>query len=257
VNVRALLRLGLPLVLAAALLSACGTPTAARKTEADARMRMGITYLEQGNVPMAMQELMRASDLDPGNAEVDMMLGLAYRARGDQEKAEEYLRTAIRKRNDYPEAHNNLGIVLANRKAWDEAIHEFETAAADVRYTTPEWAVYNAAEAYRAKGDTVKAEEQYSRALRLNDRYAPAYVGLASLYGKAGHWKEAERVLLRCVKTVPDYPDCWMELGRTYAAMKRPADATKAFQTVLSLSDDPAIRRQAAGYLRVLGPGGR
>ena len=254
---RGLLRILLPAIVAAWLLPACGPPAAARKTEADARMRMGVTYLEQRNVPMAMTELLRASELDPGNAEIEMMLGLSYRARGDQKKAEEHLRAAIGKKPDYAEAHNNLGIVLADRKAWDEAIREFQIAAADVRYQTPERAVYNAAEAYRSKGDAAKAEEQYRRAIRFNERFAPAYLGLASLLGQAGRWDEAETVLLRCVKALPDYPEGWMELGRAYAAMKRPAEASKAFQTVLAVSQDPEIRKQAAGYLRVLGPEGR
>jgi len=181
------------------------------------------------------------------------MLGLAYRARGDQKKAEEHLRDAIAKKSDYADAHNNLGIVLADRKAWDEAILEFEKAAENVRYQTPEWAVYNAAEAYRYKGDAAKAEEQYRRAIRINERYAPAYIGLSSLLARAGRREEAEAVLVRCVKAVPDYVDGWMELGRAYSAAKRPADAANAFKTVLSISDDPEVRRQAIGYLRVLG----
>ncbi len=244
----------LPLVAAVWLFSGCAAPTEAQRKEADARMHMGVTYLRQNNLPMAMKELMRASDLDPSNAEVDMLIGLVYRARGEGEKAEENLRKAIGKREDFADAHNNLGIVLADRQAWDEAIREFEKAAADVRYQTPEWAVYNMAEAYRQKGNAAKAEEQYRRALRLNERYAPAYIGLSSLLAKEGRAEEAETVLLRCVKAVPDYVDGWMELGRTYAASKRTSEAAKAFRTVLSISDDPEVRKQAVGYLRVLGP---
>ncbi len=244
----------LPLFAAAWLLSGCAAPTEAQKKEADARMHMGVTYLRQNNLPMAMKELMRASELDPSNAEIDMMIGLVYRARGEGEKAEENLRRAIGKREDFADAHNNLGIVLADRRAWDEAIREFEIAAADVRYQTPEWAVYNMAEAYRHKGNAAKAEEQYRKAIRLNERYAPAYIGLSSLLTKAGRAEEAEAVLLRCVKAAPDYVDGWMELGRAYAASKRTSEAAKAFKTVLSISDDPEVRRQAVGYLRVLGP---
>jgi type IV pilus biogenesis/stability protein PilW len=236
------------------LLPACGAPSAAKKREADARMRMGASYLEQGNLPMAMKELTRASELDPGNAEVDMMLGLAYRARGDQKKAEEYLREAIDKNPDYAEAHNNLGIVLADRKAWDEAIREFEKAAGNVQYATPEWSVYNAAEAYRFKGDTAKAEEMYRKAIRINDRYAPAYIGLSAVLGGEGRWEEAAAVLRQCVGKVPDYAEGWMALGRVYARLKRPAEAAKAFRSVLSVSSDPGMRKQALMYLGILEP---
>lgn len=215
-------------------------------------MRMGVTYLQQRNLPMAMKELSRASELDPDNPEIDMMLGLSYRERGDREKSEEYLRKAIDKKPDYADAHNNLGIVLAGRQAWDEAIREFEKAAENVQYATPEWAVYNAAEAYRSKGDAAKAKEMYRRSIRINERYAPAYIGLSSVLGGEGRWEEAEAVLLRCVQVIPDYVEGWMGLGRAYAMMKRPSEAAKAFDTVLSKSQDPEVRKQAAGYLRIL-----
>jgi len=244
----------LPVVcLFAAILAGCAAPSADRKKEADARMRMGVTYLEQRNLPMAMRELAKASELDPGNPEVDLALGLAYQARGDLSKAEEYLRTAIGKKPDYADARNNLGIILAERKAWDEAIREFEAAAANVMYTTPERAYFNLGEAYRAKGDPASAEGAYRRALKANDRYAPAYAALSGVLGGQGKWNEAASILTRCVEILPDYAPGWMELGRVYLRLSRPSDALKAFNKVLAVSSDPEERKQAAGYVTLLG----
>jgi len=244
----------LPVVcLCAAILAGCAGPSADRKKEADARMRMGVTYLEQRNLPMAMRELARASELDPGNAEVDMALGLAYQARGDLSKAEEHLRRAIDKNPDYAEARNNLGIVLAGRKAWDEAIREFEAAASNVMYATPERACFNLGEAYRVKGDPVNAEVAYRRALRANELYAPAYIALSAVLGGQGKWTDAVSILTRCVEVLPDYGSGWMELGRAYLRLSRPAEALKAFDKVLAVSSDPELRKQAAGYVTLLG----
>ena len=237
----------------AAILASCAGPSADRKKEADARMRMGVTYLEQRNLPMAMRELAKASELDPGNPEVEMALGLAYQARGDQSKAEEHLRKAIGKKPEYADAHNNLGIVLAGRKAWDEAIREFEAAAANVMYTTPERAYFNLGEAYRAKGDPARAEGAYRRALQANDRYAPAYTALSGVLGGQGKWNDAVSILTRCVEILPDYAPGWMELGRAWLRLSRPAEALKAFDKVLAVSSDPEIRKQAAEYVTLLG----
>jgi len=66
------------LTVGVALLLACSTPTADMKREASARMQMGVTYLEQRNLPSAMRELTRAAELDPDNSEIAMTLGLAY-----------------------------------------------------------------------------------------------------------------------------------------------------------------------------------
>jgi len=244
----------LPVVcLFAAILAGCAGPSADRKKEADARMRMGVTYLEQRNLPMAMRELAKASELDPGNAEVDMALGLAYQARGDLSKAEEHLRRAIDKKPDFADARNNLGIVLAGRKAWPEAIREFEAAAANVMYTTPERAYFNLGEAYRVKGDPANAEGAYRRALRANERYAPAYIALSAVLGGRGKWGDAASILTRCVEVLPDYASGWMDLGRAWLRLSRPGDALKAFEKVLEVSSDPETRKQAAGYVTLLG----
>jgi type IV pilus biogenesis/stability protein PilW len=239
--------------LVAAILAGCAGPSAERKKEADARMRMGITYIEQRNLPMAMRELTKASELDPGNPEVEMGLGLAYQARGDLSKAEEHFRRAIDKKPDYADARNNLGIVLAERKEYDAAIREFEAAAANVMYQTPERAFFNVGEAYRAKGDPVRAEGAYRRALRVNDRYAPAYIALSGVLGGQGKWDDAATALARCVELLPDYAPAWMELGRVWLRLSRPADALKAFDKVLSVSSDPEERKQAAAYVTLLG----
>jgi type IV pilus biogenesis/stability protein PilW len=241
----------------AAILAGCAGPSADRKKEADARMRMGVTYLDQRNLPMAMRELAKASELDPENAEVDMALGLVYQARGDMPKAEEHLRKAIGKRPDYADARNNLGIVLAGRQAWDEAIREFEAAAANVMYTTPERAYFNLGEAYRVKGEPANAEAAYRRALRANELYAPAYIALSYVFGGQGRWIDAASILTRCVELLPDYAPGWMELGRAWLRLSRPAEALKAFDKVLAVSSDPEVRKEAAGYVTLLGSGKR
>jgi type IV pilus assembly protein PilF len=181
-----------------------------------------------------------------------MMLGLTYQARGDLAKAEEYLRRAIDQKPDYGDAHNNLGVLLAKQKRWDEAAREFEAAAGNVFYTTPEWAYYNLGEVERMRKEPARAEEAYRRSLRVNERYAPAYIGLAALLGEKGKWDEAEAVLARCVQLLPEYAPGWMELGRVHVRLKRPGEAEGDFNRVLAVSSDPELRKQAAGYLSIL-----
>ncbi|HEX9191909.1 MAG TPA: tetratricopeptide repeat protein [Candidatus Deferrimicrobiaceae bacterium] len=238
--------------LLATLLPSCSGASANRKKEAEARVQMGVTYLEQRNLPMAMRELTRADELDPGNPEIEMTLGLAYQARGDLPKAEEYLRRALDRKPDYGEAHNNLGIVLAKQKRLDEAAREFEVAGGNVLYTTPEWAYFNLGEVERERKETARAEDAYRRSLRANDRYAPAYLGLSAVLGEKGKWDEAAAVLARCVQLLPEYAPGWMELGRVHVRLKRPGEAETDFNRVLAVSSDPVLRKQAAGYLAIL-----
>ncbi len=234
------------LLCACAALAACAGPSRERKKEASARMQMGVTYLEQRNLPAAMKELMKASELDPANPEIDVVLGMAYQNRGDLEKAEESFRNAIRKKSDYADAHNDLGIVLSQLGRGDEAIREFEAAASNVLYSTPEWAYFNMGEEYRRRKDPAKAEAMYRRAIAINDRYAAPYQRLALLQGEKGQRKEVVRTLEACVAASPFYAAGWMDLGRAYLAVGRKSDAATAFRNVLANTADPALRKQAA-----------
>lgn len=242
---------------AGAVLLGCAAPSPEKRKEASARMQMGLTYLEQRNVPAAMRELTAASELDPENPEIDMSLGLAYQTRGDLGMAEKHFRNAVRKKPDYAEAHNNLGIVLSHLGRGDEAIREFEAAGSNVLYPTPEMAYYNLGEEYRRRKDFRKAEEMYRRSIALNDRYADAYFRLALLYGDRGKWAEAAGTLEACIAVAPTYAPAWLDLGRAYLSLGRSKDALNAFRNVLANSADPALRKQATDSINALGQGMR
>jgi len=237
---------------AGGMLLSCSAPTANMKKEASARMQMGVTYLEQHNLPAAMRELTKAKELDPDNPATDMMLGLAYQKRGDLEKAEEYLRMAIRKKPDYAEAHNNLGNLLSLQGKSEEAIREYEKAVENVTYPTPEYAYYNMGREYALLKDLPKAEAMYRRAIVLRPSFVEAYQELAMVQSKEGKWKETARTLEKMVEIAPFYAPGWMDLGRLYLRLDRPGEALEAFRNAMANSNDPGLRTEAAGYIDIL-----
>lgn len=242
---------------AIAMCVACAGPVPAKKKEAQARMEMGVTYLKQRNLPAAMRELTTASSMDPTNPEIDMSLGLAYQARGDLGKAEAHFRRAIDKKPAYPEAHNNLGALLASVGRSDEAIREFSAAAEDVMYQTPEMAYYNIGEEYRRRKDWDRADAAYRRAIGANDRYAPAWRGFAAGLAARGKDADAAAVLGKLVQLVPDYAPAWMDLGAAYSRLGKRKEAGEAYQAALASTDDPEIRRQASAAISRLDAGKR
>ena len=239
-------------VLAAAFLAACASSTPNMKTEAKARMEMGVSHLRQSNSPAAMKELTKAEELDPDNPEIVMVLGLAYQARGDYKKAEKYLRRAIGMRSDYSEAHNNLGFLMSLQGRGKEAIREYEAAVANVLYQTPEVACTNMAEEYRRMKDPKKAEEMYRKAISFNSGYPAAYRGLASVQSGNNLWADASKTLDRCTALAPDFWPCWMDLGSAQLRLGKKKDALASFRKVLSGSTDPALRAKAAEHVNLL-----
>ena len=251
------IRVAAAIAAALALAGACSSPTANMKKEAAARMEMGVTYLNQRNLPAAMRELTQASALDPENPEIDMALGLAYQKRGDLGKAEEYMRDAIRKRPDYAEAHNNLGNVLSLQGKSREAIREYEKAVGNVLYPTPEYGYYNMGREYARLKDFGKAEIMYRRAVSLNGLYLDAYRDLAAVQAERGEWKESANTLKRLVEVAPSFAPGWMDLGRLYLRVDRPGEALEAFRGAMANSEDSEVRREAARYINLLERGKR
>lgn len=239
-----------PLLLLAVLFllpGACGSaPTADMRKEAAARMQMGVSHLNQRNVPAAMKELAKASELDPDNAEIDMVLGLAFQARGDLDRAEKAFRTALRKRPEYPEAHNNYGYLLSQMGRSAEAIRQYEAAASDVLYPTPEVAMTNLGEEYRRLSDPVKAEAAFRKAIAFNPRYVGAYRALARLQSDRGNIAEATSTLEQCVGIAPEYWPGWLDLGDAQARLGKSEAALKAYRAVLAGTPDPSLRTRAA-----------
>ncbi len=240
------------LAVAGPLILACSTPTADMKREASARMQMGVTYLEQRDLPSAMRELSKAAELDPENPEIDMTLGLAYQARGDHEKAEEYLRTAIRKNPDYAAAHNNLGNLLVQKGKGEEAIREYEKAVANVLYPTPEFGYYNMGREYARQKDLLKAEVMFQRAISLKPTFVEAYRELAKVQSEKGQWEDSARTLERLVEVSPSFALGWVDLGRLYLRLERPQEALEAFRNALANTGDPSLREETIRYINIL-----
>lgn len=215
-------------------------------------MQMGISFLRQNNIPMAMRELAEASQLDPDNPEVDLGFGFAYQARGEHDVAERRFREALRKKPDYPEAHNGLGSSLSFQGKTDEALKEFEVAAKDVYYTSPELAWFNMGEEYRRLKRYSKAEEMYGKSISSNDRFLDAHLARASVRAEEKRFSEAVNGLEDAVSRHPGFFQGQLELGRLYLRLERREDARKIFKDVSATTTDAAVRRYAADQLNLL-----
>ncbi len=241
------------IALAALLASGCASsPQIDRKAGAGAHMQMGITYLRQNNIPMAMRELSEASQLDPDNPEVELGFGFAYQARGENDVAERHFRAAISRKPDYPEAHNGLGSSLSFQGKSDEALREFEIAAKDVYYISPELAWFNMGEEYRRLKRYSKADEMYGKAISVNDKFLDAYLARTSVLVEEKRIAEGVNLLEGAVSRNPGFIQGQMELGRLYVNLERREDARKIFMNILATNNDPAIRRQVADQLNLI-----
>ena len=88
---------------------------------------LGNSLMDSGRFPEAVDSYQKALELDPKNSDVRVDMGTCYRSAGQPDRAAEEYRKAIASTPGHPNAHRNLGIVLAfDLKNNREAIREFE-----------------------------------------------------------------------------------------------------------------------------------
>jgi tetratricopeptide (TPR) repeat protein len=93
----------------------------------NARIELGNSLMDAGRFPEAIDAYQKALEMDPKNTDVRVDMGTCYRSAGQPDKAAEEYRKAIAVNPGHPNAHRNLGIVLAfDLKNKREAIKEFE-----------------------------------------------------------------------------------------------------------------------------------
>jgi cytochrome c-type biogenesis protein CcmH/NrfG len=92
-----------------------------------ARIELGNSLMDANRFPEAVDAYQKALEMDPKNTDVRVDMGTCYRSAGQPDKAAEEYRKAIAVNPGHPNAHRNLGIVLAfDLKNKREAIKEFE-----------------------------------------------------------------------------------------------------------------------------------
>jgi tetratricopeptide (TPR) repeat protein len=89
---------------------------------------------------------------------------------------------------------------------------------------------YNLGNFYSNKGDYLKAENYYTNAIKMDDRFYPAKSNLAMLYYNQGKLNEAENLFRNLNKNHPEYSEGEYYLGLLYAEQKKYKEAAEILE---------------------------
>lgn len=182
------------------------------------RYLLGADYFTKGLVEPALEELLKAAELDPNNADAHNLLGLVWLRKGAEaeelstrnqclkgeslalekqeadtqfKKAEGQLRKAIELKKDFSEARNSLAVVMIHFGRYDEAVELEEKALANIVYREPFAAQGNLGQAYLEKGDFVRAAKALRQALFEQPKFCVGRYRLAKVYYEQQDWDHA------------------------------------------------------------------
>lgn len=141
---------------------------------------------------------------------------------------------SVKKDNQNPMAHTNLGKAYEEERMWDEAISEHKKVLA----INPTIAVahYNLGSVYAKQGRLDEAITAYKRSLVLHPHYLEAHNDLGNAYYKKGELDKAIYEYEQALVLDPDYEKAYLNLGVAYGGEGRLDDAIFAFKKACSIN---------------------
>lgn len=164
---------------------------------AEINTRLGIGYLERGQLEVALEKLQIAVLEDPGHVPAHFALALLFERLGDDRNAERHYLAADRLAPDDGGVQNAYGVYLCRQGGFAEADRHFRRAMQDPFYTTPEVALTNAGSCARRAGREQQAIDYLREALNIDGNNPDALYNLAEIYYEQGDAFRARAFLQR------------------------------------------------------------
>jgi tetratricopeptide (TPR) repeat protein len=140
---------------------------------------------------------------------------------------------AIALKNDYVEAHHNLGLVLVDRGRIREGIEHYRAALK----ICPEFAsVHNdLGRAFCLLGENEKALEHHHKAIEIDPKNADAYNDLGNVLSKMGRFEDAIKSYSKALDLAPNDASLYSNLGNVLAMSGRLTEAIGHYERSLAM----------------------
>lgn len=175
--------------------------------DAQALIKSGDLYRQQGQLEQTEQQYRQAIDLEPANADAWLALGELYASQSLPEKTVQAYLDGLAANPDSVALHLALGDLYGAQASAEPA---------DV------------------KGQ--QAEAEYRAVLDLEPTNLSAIRGLGRLFRQQQRWQEAESIYKMALDRVPSHADLWRDLGNTYYESQQVDLAIGSYQKTLELA---------------------
>lgn len=205
-------------------------------------LALGDFYVAEKSWPAALESLKKAAELNPANGQKLVALARSSRSAGDLVQARTiYAVAAQALPGDVPVLAEYASMLLYAGDV-DAALEPLMRAAG----LEPDRAVVraNLAAAFRRKKQNREAEREYREALRADEKYVPALLGLGALLLGEDRPKDAEPLYAKAAAVEPSRVEAQIGLAR---ARRLGGDLVGALEALgkAAESDDPALLNEA------------
>ena len=207
---------------------------------------------EKENSPEEANNYREALRLRPDYPEAHNNLAILLRAQGDQTEPAKHYREVLRQRPDYPEAHYNYAILLESRGSIAGAAEHYQEALR----LRPEYvdAHHGYANLLKTRALVAEAADHYQEALRLRPRYAEVHNNYAILLEDTGDLAKAQEHYQEALRLRPDYKEAHYNYAGLLENAADPTGAEEHYGEALRLWPDyPEAHNNLAILLQAKG----
>lgn len=175
-------------------LSGCASHREAEKKQNDAstyNTQLGISYLREGDIPLAKEKLDRALKENPENPQVHSARAMLFDRMGEPAQADTEYKEALRLAPNDPDVNNNYAVYLCQTGRATDGVKRFETVARNALYRTPWVAFTNAGVCLRSAKRNPEAIKNFKQALSIRPNFAEAAYQLGELELQQGNLSDA------------------------------------------------------------------
>jgi type IV pilus assembly protein PilF len=160
-------------------------------------VELGIGYLQQNNLDLASEKLLKALRQDPNSAPAHNAYAILQDRLKQLDLAEYHYKKAVSLDSRDSQSSNNYGAFLCRNGREAESEEYFMAALKNPLYKTPEYAYTNAALCLNKINQKNVAKEYLKKALATKSDFGVALFALAEIYFEEGQYDKAKLYLDR------------------------------------------------------------
>jgi type IV pilus assembly protein PilF len=160
-------------------------------TKAEIYYDQGTKYLVEKNYTEALEMLLKAAEIAPGDSKVHNNLGMSYYFKQQFDLSEKHLMNALKLDPKNSDARNNLASLYYERGLLDKATEQYQIILADLVYQHQYRIHYNLALINLKKNRTYEAQSELELSLKEKADYCPAHALMGKIEKAAKNYEKA------------------------------------------------------------------
>lgn len=183
----------------------------------------------------AIDDLIKAFQLNPKSSKINNNLGMAYLFKENQEKATAHIKMAIELDASNTDARSNLASIYFTKKEYDNAEKIYLDILKDLTYRAHFRTYYNLGLLAMIRKDVNRAESYFDLAIKENNDYCSAHFQKGMIVFERGFYSKALEVFKEgSLGTCYNEPAPHYQIALTYIELKRFDDAREKLDFIMN-----------------------